>query len=270
MKELSLDEIKKCEIQILDYIDSVCKKFKLSYFLAWGTLLGAVRHAGFIPWDDDVDIMMPRDDYERLQSIISDENNKYIVLSHQYEKEYYYPFAKVVDSSTMVIENGTVKATKMGVWVDIFPIDSLPNDERLRKRIQDKCWAYRQIWGHALVWKAHTIERGFVYKAGCFICNLYGWKRAIERLEKVATSVQGPTDYVSELIECNHKYDTMPAVWFASSVNKKFEGKDYPVPIGYDGYLTTVYGDYMKLPPVDERVSNHNFVAYRVFNENYH
>ena len=263
MKELSIDKIKEIELQILDYIDSVCKENKLRYFLAWGTLLGAVRHEGFIPWDDDIDIIMPREDYERLLSIINKSGNKYKALSYKYEQEYYYPFAKVIDSATLVIENGTVKTAKMGIWVDIFPIDALPDDETQRRNIQDKCWMYRQIWGHALAWKTHSIIRGFAYKLGCFACYLYGWKHAIKQLEKVAISTKKTTCYVGELIDCTKKYDTMPADWFGSSVYKLFEGKEYPVPIGYDGYLTLAYGDYMKLPPVEKRVSNHSFTAYQ-------
>lgn len=264
MEQLSLKEIREIELQILDYIDTICKEHKLRYYLAWGTLLGAVRHSGFIPWDDDVDIIMPREDYERLLAIINRSDNNYKVLSYKHEKEYYYPFAKIIDSSTMVIESGTVKTTKLGIWVDIFPIDSLPNDERIRKKIQNRCWMYRQIWGHAIVWKTHSISRSSVYKLGCFMCYLYGWKHAIKKLDRVASSMHGPSDYVSELIDCNHKYDVMPAEWFELSVNKTFEGKEYPVPIGFDGYLTAAYGDYMTMPPLDKRVSNHSFVAYRL------
>lgn len=263
MKELSIDEIKEIELQILDYIDSVCKENNLHYYLSGGTLLGAIRHKGFIPWDDDIDINMPRKDYEKLLLIINESDNKYKALSYKYETDYYYPFAKIIDSSTMVTENNTVKSSKMGIWVDIFPIDNLPNDTKLRKRIQEKCWVYRQIWGHALVWKGHLSNRGLVYKIGCLICYLYGWKRSIKQLERVATLIHEETKYVGKLIDCNHKYDTMLADWFSPSVDKTFEGRMCPVPNGYDEYLTLAYGDYMKLPPEDKRVSGHSFVAYR-------
>lgn len=232
MKELSIDDIREIELQILNYIDEVCKDNKLRYYLLGGTLLGAIRHGGFIPWDDDIDIIMPRNDYDTLLSIINETNNKYKVLAYKYKKEYYYPFAKIVDSSTMVVESNTIATNNMGVWVDIFPIDNLPNDKKHRKRIQDKCWMYRQIWGHALVWKGHLSKRGFVYNLGCFMCYVYGWKRSIKRLERVATSIHETTNYMGQLIDCRHKYDTIPAEWFASSVYKTFEGKEYPVPNG--------------------------------------
>jgi len=262
-RKLSIEEVKKIELQILGFIDQICIKNNLTYFLAWGTLLGAVRHKGFIPWDDDIDLLMPRKDYELLPKLIQEADTSYKYLSFNTDKEYHYPFAKVVDKSTLVIEKNTLNPHNMGVWVDIFPLDYLPDNEVQSKKIQSKCWNYRQIWGHAIVWELNKKNRGIVYSIACRLCYLYGWRKALYNLHDLAKSSLEQTKFVSELIDCESKYNKMPSSWFSSYVKLEFEGNLYCAPIGYKDYLESCYGNFMKLPPIDQRVPKHDFVAYK-------
>ena len=139
MQEIkTVEELQKIELEILKYIDKVCKENNLTYFLAYGTLIGAIRHKGFIPWDDDVDIQMPRDDYNKLCDILKEENGRYKLLDHKEGLGYIYPFAKVIDSNTRLIETGLTETVNMGVYIDIFPIDGTPNDFKKRKKYLKK------------------------------------------------------------------------------------------------------------------------------------
>ena len=140
MKKIGLDEIKNRELEILKWIDKTCKENGITYFLAYGTLLGAVRHKGFIPRDDDIDIFMTRENYNKFLDINNKEiSKKFSVLSLETEKTYYYPFAKVVDNDTYVDEKKFKKIDKLGVWVDIFPLDFYNSSKKTQNKIKILC-----------------------------------------------------------------------------------------------------------------------------------
>lgn len=263
---LTLDEIKKIEIDILRYIDKICEAHHLNYYITAGTLIGAVRHHGFIPWDDDIDIVMMREDYRRLIEIMQHDNSKYALLSPYYSCNYYYPFCKVVDTTTKLIENGTVEMDGMGVYIDIFPLDKLPNDYKLRRKIQRKCMFYRRIMGRARVWKAGTSKRSLLYKGLCLGCDIYGWHHAFQKFDELSTSYersQRPL-YLTNLTDCGDTYYCVPASCFKSKTKLEFEGEQFYAMAGYDAYLRSGFKDYMKLPPIEKRKQTHNFKAFKI------
>ena len=134
-KAMTLKEMQEVQIKILEYIDNICKKNNIEYFLIGGTLIGAVRHHNFIPWDDDIDIALTRENYEKLLIILKKEkHDRYELFDHSVNSSYFYPFAKVVDKRTELIENKFKEIDNYGVYVDIFAINGVPND----KRMQDK------------------------------------------------------------------------------------------------------------------------------------
>ena len=134
---LTIDEIKQTELSILDYIDSVCKQHNVRYYLAYGTLLGAIRHKGFIPWDDDIDIYMLRSDYDRfIQLLSAEKENHYSLLSIYNDSDYFYEFAKVVDNRTSINANNLKAMRNEGVWVDIFPLDNVPKRSSFGQTVQ--------------------------------------------------------------------------------------------------------------------------------------
>ena len=128
MKKLNLYDIKTLELDLLINFDKFCKENNLIYFIAYGTLLGAIRHGGFIPWDDDIDIQMPRTDYEKFLTLRDKYESSFYgnVIKTLGDKGYPFPFTKIENKNTLVIEHKMTTKIKTGVWVDIFPMDGLP------------------------------------------------------------------------------------------------------------------------------------------------
>ena len=257
MRKLSLEEIKIIEVNILDHISDICKKHNLKYFLAYGTLIGAIRHKGFIPWDDDIDIVMPRKDYEVLIEIIKSQRgtSKYDCLI-PLEGDYFYEFAKVIDSSTIVHEQKTI-SSRCGVWVDIFPLDGLRKDDKLsyyNLLLLNRCRAasVNLRFPHKTTGYAVPFEYMF-WK----FCRLIGYKIFLKGIVRLSQKYKyDDCKYVgfASSYPANKKY--MLKKWFEDSVEVPFEDKKFIAPIGFDEYLRTEYGDYMKLPPENERVSH--------------
>ncbi len=124
--EIDLNQIRKIELGILDYIKKVCNENNINYYLYAGTLAGAVKNKGFLPNDNDIDIALLREDYEKLISLLM-KQDKYLVLTPYNNKDYYYPFTKVVDKTTKIKENSRTPIKDLGIYVDIFPMDNIPN-----------------------------------------------------------------------------------------------------------------------------------------------
>ena len=123
IKYLSMDEIKSVELEILKYVHDFCEKNDIKYFINYGTLIGAVRHKGFIPWDDDIDICMFRKDYEKFIELFSKDDGKYKILSLESSDKYYNNFIKVIDSKTKIEDERNYKTYDSGIFIDIFPMD---------------------------------------------------------------------------------------------------------------------------------------------------
>lgn len=272
MVEMTIDEVKSCAIGVLDFIDSVCKQNGLQYFLCGGTLLGAVRHKGFIPWDDDIDIHMPRKDYERLFEVWPKESF-YHLLNYKNTPHFPYAFAKAIDSRTLKIEDLRKQSQLIGVDVDIFALDNLPEDEEETidffdniKRFQAKMENYSTPFRRASTFP-RTIARTLII-SGRRLKELLG----IESLDAIVKSY---SEYAQRYSEAESEYigvtsishygvkEKNPKSNFADSILVSFEGKEYPAPIGYADVLRRVYGDnYMQLPPVEMRKTHHHFKAY--------
>ena len=133
IKYLSMDEIKSVELEILKYIHNFCIENDIKYFLNYGTLIGAVRHKGFIPWDDDIDICMFRKDYEKFIDLFSKDDGIYKILSLETDDKYYNNFMKVINSKTKIEDERNYKTYDLGIFVDIFPIDSFDDLKLVEK-----------------------------------------------------------------------------------------------------------------------------------------
>lgn len=259
MKELTLEEIKEIELGILVKFDEICRENNLEYSLAYGTMLGAVRHHGFIPWDDDIDVFMKRDDYEKFLKL-KYQDEKFEVKSYRYSKNYYYPFSKMIDKSTYLCESWRAEKD-MGVYIDIFPLDycDMLNDKELKRIEKSVTIAY--LLGHKF---SHHKELSIKYFLKLFLLLVtYPFKRQIIRSVEKRCCKKKDGDYCSMLLQLGSANDFMKADLFHKTEDIDFENKVFKVYSTYDEILTDNYGNYMQLPPVEKRVSNHWFKAYR-------
>lgn len=248
-----INELRQIQIGILDHVHQYCEAHGLTYFLSSGSLIGAVRHGGYIPWDDDIDISMPRHDYDIFVREFNNPSSHYRVMSPKTDKEYYYTFAKVVDQRTLMLEDEVV-GYEIGVYMDIFPIDYIPDDERKRKRL------FRM---KNLLYKIRRCKLSRINPYAsqlAFYCYRY-LPVTVSVLNRWIESLiisKKKTNRVCNMSEAGPRYDrSYPASTIADTVDIEFEGKKYKTMVGYKDYLSISYGDYMTLPPVEQRVTHH-------------
>lgn len=269
LQKLSLDEIKQTEVNILKYVVDICEKHEIRYFLIYGTLLGAVRHQGFIPWDDDIDIYMPRPDYERFIAIweenMYDKHSEFKLFFPGKTEDYYYEYAKVSANNTTCKIDIPIKEIKgMGVWIDIFPLDGMPE--------KYTCYFYklhylrqmRSLSVYTKVPKVNSIKSLGIY-IGWKIVRVIGWRffqKRVARLSKKYDYATAP--YVACTTLASRIKYVYPHSDFDAVTQLIFEGTEFDVPAQYHRILTRTYGDYMKLPPIEQRVSNHLFDAFYI------
>lgn len=253
-------QLQKVSLNILLYFDEFCKKNDLTYYLCGGCCIGTIRHAGFIPWDDDVDIFMPRDDYEKFKRIWND--------TEQYEIEYasehcrcYSTLTRINDRNTTFISTYTKDLdTPHGVAMDVFPLDGCP--QGIQRKAQ-KIWAL--LYSLYVVGKPPKNHGKVVESIGKFGLMLVPtwklkckvWKFCERQMSKYPAS---ECDYITELCAGpGYMQNEYPKEAFAYPIRKLFEGYDLPIPVGYDTYLKMAFGDYMELPPEEKRVAHHEY-----------
>ena len=263
MKKLKLDEIKEIELEILLTFDKFCKENGLKYYLAGGTLLGAIRHKGFIPWDDDIDVCMPREDYERFLNLYIDEK-KYVLVSNSIGN-FTAPFGGLQNAYTKVVSDYSEGESKL--WIDIFPVDGLSENLDEVKRVYKKCTFYRKILllASAKIGEGKTIFNKYIKYILKPIAMFYGKQRCVKNIEKIAA--QYPYDeskYVGIVTWGLYGAgERMLKSEFEKSIEVEFEGHKFPAFSCWDSYLRGLYGDYMQLPPIEKRKS-HDMVAYLI------
>lgn len=271
LRIISIDKEKIIQLNILNTIREFCNSHRIRYYLLYGTLLGAVRHKGFIPWDDDIDIGMLREDYNRFFSCFNqlskDENSKYEAINIDTNSKYYLPMGKVIDRGTVLIEEVNVDFP-LGVFVDVFPIDYLPESKRKCVEIVreigffERLLAYKQcFWSEKYSLIKNLFHFGmkalllpFSSNRICKWINSLASTHGNENSKYIGSIVLGI--YGEKGIWNREDFDN------EKLVVKEFEGKEHPVPCGYDHVLCRIYDDYMTLPPKEKQVSHHKNNAY--------
>lgn len=266
MKKLSLEELQNIEYGILCEVADLCEKNNIKYGLAGGTLLGAVRHGGFIPWDDDIDIEMPRPDYIKFLKIAEQFPKRYKVSSPYNDLDNYHAYSKVYDMKTSLIEFPKGKKVRSHVYIDIFPIDGMPDNpiaqekHRLRCRRKMLCmYAFRVAKFKLnekkglkyIFWKVLAlIQKNIIKDRQAYIldklCLKYGFYES---------------KFCSEIIAGYGFKETMPAIVYEFTKKIRFRDRDFLTFRLPEYYLTNIYGNYMQIPPENERY-NHDNVAY--------
>lgn len=269
MKKISGNELKSVQLEILDYTDEFCKKNNIKYWLDSGTLLGAVRHKGYIPWDDDIDIGMLREDYDKFMNTFNSNNSgKYRFYSIENNEEFLYSFGKILDTETILYEpNGMRNA--LSINIDVFVYDNAPDKDAELNRMYNRRDRYRLIQnlriarnkpnGNIFRRTMVYLLRGIVRVTTIFLPENYYIKKIINNSKKfnnIPTKCVGDFSAFSRIEACEKSI-------FRDFVNVTFENKLYPAPVDYDKWLTAFYGDYMTLPPVEKRVTHHTFEAYK-------
>lgn len=269
-------KVQKSILPILVEFDRVCRKLEIPYSLAFGTLLGAVRHHGFIPWDDDIDVIMKREDYDRfLKEAPGHFRKGYFLQTQANDPYYYFPFAKIRTDQVEMIEQATSHVKQHhGAWIDIFPYDAVPNEQAMADkkyqnghRLSEKInfFMYMYVTGHErrpvqIIKKLVVFFNKRFYQINFLLKKWYQ-----EREDIMRTSNNEKTEYLS-LYAFRHKsFDVFKRHFirresFESLIEMDFEGHQFLAFEDYDEILTKLYGDYMTPPPKDEQKSNHTLV----------
>lgn len=256
----ALRELQLAEAEMLHDFKVICEKHGLCYYIDFGTLLGAVRHQGFIPWDDDVDVTMPYNDYVKFLRVAQEEfGNKYFLQTSETDKNYHFTFAKMRKNSTVLLDKYHIGwDIHHGVWLDIFPIVEVNNglELTLKKATVSFCNYLLMDQFFALHIDEFTKKCG---KVGCFIIKLFHRLPREKRIKIRNSMMRGV--YRGK----NKKY--MAAAWttltkpvlphiYNEGCKLMFENEEYNAPKNFKERLAISYGDYMQLPPEDQRIGH--------------
>ena len=264
MREISIEENKKIQLDILKNFVEFCNQHQLTYFLAYGSLIGAIRHKGFIPWDDDIDVQMPREDYDKLIRLYNENrsSDRYYLVS-PYDPIALHPYLKLIDTQTVKIEQGVrYGAQYLGADIDIFPLDGMPDTQPEYDRVFNKM---------------RKIQKKFTYSKIIFdgttfrdrLLRIYQWflgdgRRYVKQLEtKLRKRPYAESKFVGTMISYDDYYnDRHEKKNYESGVPVQFEELTVQAPVGYDRILRNIYGDYMQLPPAEKQVTHHSYILY--------
>jgi lipopolysaccharide cholinephosphotransferase len=260
MKEILIAEIKSVQLNILKQIAIFCDQNNIRYFLGYGTLIGAIRHKGYIPWDDDIDIIMPRGDYNRFVKEFNKSNKIFKLVDISNNTLYELPYAKVYDTRTEMIEGMYKPVVNYGVYIDVFPIDgygsklNLSTIHMLSKFLNAK----KAIYDSKRKW-----YKSIIILLGKFFLMPFTVSMIIKLMNNLATKFDyDKSMLVNSMFSPYCMHEMCPKSWLENSIEAEFEGDKYKIPIYYDEYLKNIYGEYMKLPPKEKQVTHHVFKAW--------
>ena len=241
-EELNIEQIHKATLGIVEKLIEICDKINVNYYVAYGSLIGVVRHKGFIPWDDDFDVVMLRDDYEKFCDYCIKNENKlkpFKLLSRKCEKKYPYNIARLNNMNYKAVYDN-VQGYESGIFIDIYPLDGAGSDvDKVLKKVEKKKSNLFRI----TLWSIDDHYTKSTYNK---------WYRSIIKyFVRGYSKVRGAKHFLDKMENFKNLYDM------------DFENLKVKVPIGYDDFLRCHYGDYMKFPPKEEQVPHHEYKVYQ-------
>ena len=258
-KNKHLKELQNKELEILKYFDDFCNKNDLEYYMAYGTLLGAIRHKGFIPWDDDIDLHMKGSDYLKLTKLLKDnQDKKYFFQSLETEKNYFLLWNKIRINNTIFIEKGWEdNEIHQGISIDIFPLIEYPDNNREKRRINNILKISRLLIDCNMKnnkhYKTYGISGKILFKLFRLIPQKIRNKQVIKKIKYLCNYKSNSEYYFSTDLGLEKKYNK---TCFNKQIELPFETEKFKAPVNYHKYLKEEYGDYMKLPSKKDRIGH--------------
>lgn len=273
MQSISIREVQEGEFEILKKIDDLCTQLNLKYCLAYGTLIGAIRHKGFIPWDDDADIMMPRRDYNLFVNYFiehKEELKPFEIINPQVNNKCPYTISRISDSRYQ-LDFYNEDNYGIGLFVDIYPLDGVGNTVETYSKLKNISSRFASM---CFLSTRQSVKREntkstfkYIIKFPAFVvAKILGKKFFMKKLYDMADKCNYENSkYIGCIIWASDDglRGIFPKEWFNKLINVEFEGCLFKAPKEYDRVLTRIYGDYMRLPPPKDRIAHHYYDAYR-------
>ncbi|MDT2670807.1 LicD family protein [Enterococcus dongliensis] len=266
-KVLTLEEVHAGLLELLNEFNRICDELQIEYFLSGGSLIGAMRHKGFIPWDDDLDIMMLRSDYDKLIQNIDKLNPKYRLNCLETMTDWEYPFAKIDLPATYI--NDEYRTVQHGLFIDIFPIDKLPDNLDEQTKIAKKVKILDLLRGSGTKKKYRPTEKmKFVKNMIKPYANLRGpnyFARKIDQLARETNNSNQLSDTIGVMVVSTHgTKEFLSGNAFSEAIEVPFENTKSFIPHGYEEYLKNLYGDYMQMPPKEQQTPGHYKILMKI------
>ena len=266
-----LKRLQNTQLDIYKEVERICKKYNIEYFGTWGTALGAVRHEGFIPWDDDIDISMKWNDFKRFEEVCKTElSDKFFLQNTDTDKYYWNPYTKIrINNTTSMDKKLNHMKCHYGICMDIFPITPIPNSKISRAKQKSLINIYKGLSYIPYALYISPEESGIKGKISKLVPNVL--KRFLRKImigNKHINKIRNylareinkydfdKCDYCGEILTGPYKRRVYKKEIFGESILMKFENEYIPIPKNYKDYLTYIYGEYMKLPDESQRVGH--------------
>lgn len=255
-------------VETMSYFNTFCKENHLSYFACSGTAIGAIRHEGFIPWDDDIDVYMLRKDYDILNTLCNSLEGSGYELKRLGDQDYIYAFTKFCNKNTTLVETPLFPKCVIGVYIDIFPLDEVAgsiHDIRLKKEVYQTKYrrfqdTFLKVTPRLLISSLYRRNFNRFFELIDVLISSHNKKNCIRQefiqLEKEWAKERGDVLMTHTCIY-NIEKELFPKDWFVDTVEKKFENINIYLSKDYDKYLSQLFGDYMTPPPIEKRISMH-------------
>ncbi len=264
-REEQLKILQKIELENLDVLMDICKRHNLRYYLIGGSLIGVLRHQGFIPWDDDIDVGLPRADYNKFVEIAAKEIPEYMdIKTMTSDPNYKCYFTRLINNKKKIYWDHGQYTAKIGIWMDVFPLDGLPNGAFARKlhvfnvNVHKALYKFTQL-NYITTNKERPFSERFLigFARVTHIGKLIDADKALQKLDKTLQKYDyDKQDWAWNFSGCYGKREIVPKIQLGGARTGTFEKRTVSIPENSEDYLTNIYGSWQELPPVEKRVSH--------------